>query len=159
MTKISFLILQASQLNRSSSNFHCHEKITEIKKKKKRKKKRKKEIYFFWKKDRKKGSKVERSEWLTQLGGSMCRSAVCKLARIETDWHTSKKLVTLRCTGDLEADGTASALLRNGGRPSQGFRPVRPIPFADQSHRSNSNQTRPQDQSIKSVKFSDQSVT
>lgn len=33
------------------------------------------------------------------------------------DWRTSKKLLTLRCTSDLEGEGTASALLRNGGRP------------------------------------------
>lgn len=39
-----------------------------------------------------------------------------KLARIEMDWRTSKKLVTLRCTSDLEGEGTASALPRNGGR-------------------------------------------
>lgn len=64
---------------------------------------------------------------------------------IEMNWRTSEKLVTLRCTSDLGADDTASALPRNGGGEGgggrrRGFDPcVWPIPTR---HPPLSNRTR-----------------
>lgn len=77
------------------------------------------------------GESVGKRKELRRLA-QLRRVAARKLARIEMDWRRRKKLVTLRCTSDLEAGGAASALPRNGGRPSQGFRPVWPIPFEEQ---------------------------